>query len=73
MAAGQGGDEVLEQPGEVDGGHVLLHVGGVLHGESARPWSAQLSLHKPVELSTGNVVLAGEEQLLLKVPGLLEG
>ena len=34
MAAGQGGDEALEQPGGVDGGLLLL-VGDVHIGESA--------------------------------------
>jgi len=71
MDAGQGGEGVLEQPVGVDGGLLLLLVGGVPHGESAWPWSAQLSLHKPVEQSTNlEVVLDGEEQLLLlEVPG----
>ena len=54
MDAGQGGEGVLEQPVGVDGGLLLLLVGGVPHGESARPWSAQLSLHKPVEKSTSS-------------------
>ena len=52
MDAGQGDEGVLEQPVGVDGGRLLLLLGGVPHGESARPWSAQLSLHKPVEQST---------------------
>jgi len=50
MEAGQGGEGGLDQPG--GGGRLILLVGGVPHGKSARPWSEQLSLHKPVELST---------------------
>ena len=69
---GQGGEEVPEQPGGVDG--LLLHVGGVLHGESACPGQLSSQSIKPVELSTTEVVLDGKEQMfLLKVPRLLEG
>ena len=71
LGAGQGGDEPHEQPG-VDGGLVLLHEGGV---QSQGNQQVQVSSAlKPVELSTTEVVLGGEEQLfLLEVPRLLEG
>ena len=74
LGAGQGGDEPHEQPG-VDGGLVLLHEGGVQsQGNQQVQVSSALNPIKPVELSTTEVVLGGEEQLfLLEVPRLLEG